>query len=100
MTVLKGATRGEGDLGRSMVMRGQRRWRAANKMEVEVIGVLNSRARRLVLTRNRCDCRRATKEATAGRREGHEVGEARACVESHLLRQNDARGDDRDDGGR
>ena len=73
-------TRGEGDLGRRVVMRGQRRWRAANKMEVEVMGILNSRTRRLVLTRNRCYCRKATKEATAGRREGHEVDEARACV--------------------
>ena len=40
------------------------------------------------------------KEATAGRRGGREVGEARTCVESHLLRQNDACGDGRDDGGR
>ena len=49
---------------------------------------------------NRCYCRRATKEATAECRKGHEVGEARTCVESHLLRQNDACGDGRDDGGR
>ena len=87
---LEGATRGEGDLGRHVVMRGQRRWRAENKMEVGAHngrrGVTSWGARQgeeACTHSNRDYCRRATKDATAGRREGHEASEARACVESH-----------------
>ena len=61
-------------------MRGQRRWRAANKMKVEVMGVLNRQGEETYSHSEQILLQKGDERATAGRREGHEVGEARAFV--------------------
>ena len=49
-------------------------------MEVEVMGVLNRQGEEAYTHSEQILLQKGDEKATAGRREGHEVGEARACV--------------------